>query len=201
MNPYCQKLKERGGWWEDVLVPNCEFPIAPRNTWSNLAYILAGIVVYLLEPTATSFTMGLAFVFLGVTSGLYHGTKRGWAAKLDHAGMYAAFIALLISRTYTGPIPVPAFMLLTTVLVMFLMRNDQSTVSLYSAMGIAVFFGELAAYLQDGYMTVMISMSLFVAAYSIWWMDKLRVFAPAKWGHAFWHILTAAAMTILYLGV
>lgn len=201
MTVSCKDLKERGDWWEDILVPNCNFPIAPRNTWSNLAYIAAGLLVFIFNTNAVSATMGAALIYLGVGSALYHGTKRGWAARLDHAGMYAVFTSLMFSRTYNGPIPLPALMLIASAIVVWLTRNDKGSLTLYTAMGIGVFFSEMAAYLQDGLPTVVWSMSLFLAAMGIWLLDKYRKFWWPKWGHALWHVLTAAAITILYLGV
>lgn len=197
----CKVLQERGGWWEDILTNRCIFPIAPINTFSNLAYVIIGALTYTLKPSLASAVMALAFAFLGVGSGLYHGTKRGWASKLDHAGMYAAFTSIVTytlapTNRFIGPL-----MALVAALVAWRLAYTTSTKDLLNPMmGVFIAISTLSVGLNGDLKFALISFGLFCGAYVIWWMDKSRTFLFKHWGHGLWHIITAIAMGLLYFG-
>lgn len=196
----CKILQERGGWAEDQLVNRCKFPIAPVNTYSNLAYVLAGLFIFKNLPNLAGFVQALAMVYLGVASALYHGTKRGWAAKLDHSGMYVGFTALTVyTLSPTSPFIGPVMALVATI-VAWRLAYHSSWELLYPFMGVFVAICFLAVALNGSLVLAIGSLGTFGLAYIIWWADKRKTFWPKKWGHGLWHILTAAAFTMLFLG-
>lgn len=69
----------------------CSWITEPANTWSNLAYILAGYVIYLIykKHGGESLKRAAWYSFwIGVTSGLYHDSYNFFSQVLDFFGMY-----------------------------------------------------------------------------------------------------------------
>lgn len=81
------------------------------NTWSNLAYVLAGLYAlgigwrdrrlrrphggFLARTPVMSLVFGLACCYLGVGSGLFHASLTRFGQHLDVAAMYAPLAALI----------------------------------------------------------------------------------------------------------
>lgn len=198
----CEQLRARGGWWEDLLGGRCAFPIGPVNTFSNLAYVFAGVAAAALVPSWAGVVFGAAMVFLGIGSALYHGTKRVWASRLDNAGMYAAFATLVAYAVSPAHPLVPVAMTAFGALCAWKLAYGANwKILLDPMMGIMIGVSTIAVMLNGSLRSALISLGLFMAAYGIWWMDKKRSFWFPRWGHGLWHIITAGAMLKLFLGV
>jgi len=82
------------------------------NTWSNLAYILAGCYAigfalldrrnrcrrdagYLVHTPAMSILFGLACIYLGIASGFFHASLTRLGQQFDVASMYMPLLALI----------------------------------------------------------------------------------------------------------
>lgn len=82
------------------------------NTWSNLAYVLVGLYGiafgwndlrstpprgrnYLIDTPAMSFLFGVACIYLGISSGLFHASLTRWGQQLDVGSMYAPLLACI----------------------------------------------------------------------------------------------------------
>ena len=53
----------------------CSWITEPANTWSNLAYIIAGIIIFMMlkpENRKTSKWFGATLIFVGFSSFVYH---------------------------------------------------------------------------------------------------------------------------------
>jgi hypothetical protein len=81
----------------------CEQPkdngviVERQNTWSNLAYLLAGIFVLVRARTAVGRFYGGNLVLLSFMSGLYHATLgHGMPQALDVAWVYAVLFSLIL---------------------------------------------------------------------------------------------------------
>ena len=210
--PDCVTLQRRGNWAEDRLARRCTAPIGPWNTWSNLAYVLAGVALAAGVRTAPMFGMGTCLVFLGIGSGLYHAFKRGWAVKLDSAGMYATFAALSVLavgvRGIAGMLAIFAAGIAIVWALDYKLDLDTNPF-----VGLLLALALLGAIARGRLALGMVSLLIFAAAYIVWRIDKgLEVpfvasipAGPApitgRWGHALWHVLTAAAIALMALGV
>ncbi|MGD9525041.1 MAG: hypothetical protein AB7P61_07600 [Gemmatimonadales bacterium] len=194
----CAHLRARGGWSEDACLGRCSFPIGPRNTWSNAAYVLAGVVVVLLDRTLAGWVMAGSLVMLGLGSGLYHGFKTLWANRLDHVGMYLTFGALAVHASAPRHPVTPWLMLVTGVALAVLLSYVIPRVSLDLQMGMLLWFSMIPAVLLGSASLALLSFGVFLAAYLCWQLDKHRALLRL-WGHALWHILTAAAIAMMYL--
>jgi len=82
-------------WCEAQL---CSWVVEPANTWSNLAYVLAGLALLWIGARRGERTLrifGLAQIAVGICSLVYHMTFSGVLQVLDFLGMYV-FTNLLI---------------------------------------------------------------------------------------------------------
>lgn len=96
------------------------------NTWSNLAFVLAGLYAIAAgsydrrgstgwldagagrTPPALTALFGVACCYLGLGSGIFHASLTRWGQQLDVASMYPpmlALIALLIRRDWLAAVP------------------------------------------------------------------------------------------------
>lgn len=210
--PDCRTLQQRGGWAEDRLAHRCTAPIGPWNTWSNLAYVLAGAALFGAVRTAPMFGMGTALAFLGICSGLYHAFKRGWAVKLDSAGMYATFAALgVLAVGVRGPAGMLAIFAAGIAIVWALDYRLDLDTNPFVGLLLALAFLGAAAHHRIGLGAL--SLVVFGIAYISWRIDKgLEVpfvaSVPAgpppitgRYGHAIWHVVTAIAIALMALAV
>lgn len=86
--------------------PVCSLVTEPANTWSNLAYVLVGLLLVLLARKETSVALrlfGPAGIAIGLCSFVYHASIAFVTQLLDFAGMYCFFgLALTINVVRLG---------------------------------------------------------------------------------------------------
>ena len=201
MNEPCEQLQARGRWWEDRVLKRCGWPIGPRNTYSNAAYAFAAGWLVWRFPSRETSVLAAALCLLAVGSGLYHGLKTKWANNLDRAGMYAVFGALGIYPSVVQHELAWAAMALTGVLFAVLMVYVIVGVSLDLQMGVLLYFVVVPAFLLGDHVLAGVSMGLFLLGYWCWHADLARRKYVGLWGHALWHIFTAAAIPVVYAAV
>lgn len=99
-------------------------PFSPIATWTNLAYILAGLYLMVTHPIAWFY--GVTLCMLGLASALYHGTGyRKWR-YFDRIGMYSTFSTLLFFVLYQLiPLPEYLFLSLSITLSIIFARNHK----------------------------------------------------------------------------
>jgi predicted membrane channel-forming protein YqfA (hemolysin III family) len=201
-NVTCDHLIRRGGWAEEALRPRCTFPIGPRNTWSNTAYIAVGATLLLtLGYTPQTAVMAGALTMLGIGSGLYHGFKTIWANRLDHVGMYLVFGALSVYGIMGRHAAAPYLMLVTGALLAGLFTYTGIRASLDIQMGVLFYFTMLPAFVFGDAKLAGGALALFLLGFGAWQLDKRRSPLIGLWGHALWHLLTAPAIGMMYLAL
>ena len=192
----CDRLRRRGGWAEDALAQRCSFPIGPWNTWSNLAYFLAGAWVVYQDASLSGWVMGWALGTLGMGSLLYHGYKSVEWNKLDRAGMYFVFGAMCIHALPAHPWT-PWFMLGTGLLLAVLFAYVLNNIDLDVQMGVLFYYSLVAGVMFGDRTGAMIAFAVFLLGFVCWQLDK-RTLWLGRFGHALWHILTALAIAVMY---
>lgn len=205
LSPECLAKEQKGGWWEDLLEGRCTFPIGPRNTWSNLFYIMAGCTVW-----PHTWAGGLSLMLLGVGSFLYHGYKTVFTDNLDNSGIYLVMGTLLtyvafrlfrpdlVSTIIGQSLMLSVGLLLAWRLQWFPMPAVMENI----VIGIVVGVASLVLFLHGQALDAFVGLFLFAVAYLVCWqMDRARTYWWPKWGHAHWHILTAAALQCFWLGI
>jgi hypothetical protein len=74
----------------------------PQNTLSNLPYAVAGLAILLAGRRPASFGLGLAGLFLGFGSGMYHASLLPEWRMIDILGVYAVLYFLLLTGAATS---------------------------------------------------------------------------------------------------
>jgi predicted membrane channel-forming protein YqfA (hemolysin III family) len=89
-----------GNWHEEELA-DCKsglhrVPQQPINTYTNLAYLAAGVFVHFHLDTGPSFVFAVTMTYLAIGSALYHATSTRWAGMLDVTGIYTVFSSIAV---------------------------------------------------------------------------------------------------------
>lgn len=203
-----------GGWWEAKL-NNCssgllKVPQQPVNTYTNVAYVAVGFFLLFKINTLPSYVLSLTLLYLCVGSALYHAMSTRWAGSLDVSGMYALFSAMTayIICKYIGldNSLVALIMFMVAVLCGYLLRyRYRGNMSLKIGIFLVLtYLFTILSMLQNnrslvsGYLIA--SFAMFALAYLAWILDKARNFPLKRFGHGLWHVLTAAAISVLFYG-
>lgn len=220
MTDSCERLRRRGGWLDDLLSGRCAFPISPRNTWSNAAYLLSGALPVLATGgSAAGWVMGIALAALAIGSGLYHGLKAKWANDLDLAGMCLVFGALSVHGFDTFSTVTPWLMAgvgaLFAAAFVYLKPGN-----LDKLIGVWLLFASIPAFLRGTDWLAVLSIALYGFAYIAWNLDTWGGRLHQAWrdadpatrgpppplppivgrnGHAIWHELTGPATALMFV--
>lgn len=191
----------RGHWAEDEALQRTRFPVGPRNTWSNLWYAAAGLMVLVSGPGGREpvvFAAALGVLCLG--SGLYHAIKEPWANALDHVGMYAVFGSLAtwaIGYGWVGDglwLAMAVGGIVPAVVFSYLVK-----VNLDVMMGLLVLGASVPAFLWGTPALAGWGLGIYALGYGCWQLDRAKHPAVGLWGHALWHGLTGFATAMQFL--
>lgn len=205
----------KGGWWE-AEINQCSsgllaVPQQPVNTYSNLFYLAGGFFLSFYLSTLSVYIFSLTMLYLCFGSALYHATSTRWAGSLDVSGIYAVFSALTIYslslHLNINDSIIALIMFLVAVISAYLLRYKyRGDMSLKLAIFVVLTFGFAVWFMLKNNLIhvkwhLIISFILFLMAYVVWIMDKKRIFPFKRYGHGFWHLFTAAAISLLYYGI
>jgi hypothetical protein len=199
-------VKACRGHWAEARLRHCEgglavtgIPVEPFNTFSNLAYFAAGWAVWTTFANKPAAVMAASLTLLGVGSSMYHGTKTKWGARLDHAGMYAVFGALVIYCVAPTHPAVPYVMLggAAGSAIGFALVDPGD---LNARMGLLLGLASIRGFLLGSVLLSGLSLGCFAIAFTAWQIDK-RTTLLSRFGHAIWHLLTATAVALMFAAV
>ncbi len=205
----------RGGWHEEYL-NQCEHdlmsvPQQPVNTYTNLAYLAAGISAGMAVGTYVSWVFVATMIYLTIGSSLYHATSTRWAGMLDVTAIYAVFSAL---AAYAALDLFGAEIWLMTLLMFVIAgfatyflssryrRNMHMKIGIF--LGLAYLLLIIDMWVSDDWSAwpfLVASFALFALAMLMWVMDRAKTFPIKRWGHGVWHILTAAASGLVFYAI
>lgn len=175
-------------------------PIGPWNTASNLVYGAVGARLVLYDPSPSAWAMASALTALMLGSGLYHALKTGWSNRLDWVGMYMTFAALTVHAVVPTSTAAPWVMMALGAGLAWQWAYVLNGIGLNVQMGTFLvlsllpgFFGETPNYHAP------LSLALFVGSYVLWHLDRMDPSPTGRYGHALWHVGTAAAIGHAYL--
>ncbi len=72
------------------------------NFWSNFAYFAVGLFIFFRRGTVIGKAVGLAFAFLFLGSGLFHGTLTTWGQYLDIMGINVLLLLLILHAVFSA---------------------------------------------------------------------------------------------------
>jgi hypothetical protein len=199
-------VKACRGKWAEARIRGCQhgiahtgIPVEPINVYSSLAYLAAGWVTVRVVPSVTTYIFGGAMLLLAFGSGLYHGCKAMWAARLDHAGMYAVFAALAFFAMAPGHDWIPYIMggaaLIAAIVFAFVYPGNLSL-----RMGLLLALVAVRSILLGTWWLGVVSLGAFALAMIAWQIDK-HTTVLGRLGHGIWHLLTAVAIAAMFVGL
>lgn len=204
-----------GGFHESEL-HNCRaglvsVPQQPVNTYTNLAYLAAGLFPGVLLNTPPAYVFAFTMAYLTVGSSLYHATSTRWAGMLDVTAIYSVYSALAVyAASVLLSLPgwlVPGLMFVVAGGLAYLLSPRYKRKMEFR---IAIFLGGtyLLVLLQmwksgdwEHWPWLAGSFGAFGIAYIFWNMDMARTFPLPRWGHGLWHLLTAIASGLVFYSI
>ena|SRR5881394_942094 len=199
-------VKACRGHWAEARLRHCEgglavtgIPVEPFNTFSNLAYFAAALLVVRTFGTVPAMVLAASLTLLGLGSSLYHGTKTKWGARLDHAGMYAVFGSLAI-YCVMPPHPLAPYVMAGGAAAFAIGFAFVAPGDLNARMGLLLGLVSIRGFLLGRTHLTLVSLGLFVVAFIVWYIDQ-RSTVLNRFGHAIWHVCTAAAVAVMFAAV
>lgn len=219
------------GWQPATCLPNncfCEslrkgFIRQPINTYSNLAYLLIGLLILaharsdnartnlMSSHRAYPIVFSIATMVIGVGSFFYHASLTFIGQWFDVMGMYLfASFALLYNlarlRPLRGTTFAVGYVVMNAMLGYLLIVNPFIRRQVFAAMIYGILALEVLVLLAERprirtryFIGALVSL---IVAYAIWMLDENRTWCDPSsilQGHAVWHWLTAASAGLLYL--
>lgn len=192
----------------------CGWVSEPANTWSNLAFLLFAVVIFMQcrkSPHIELRWMGPAMFFMGLCSGLYHASNNYLSQLFDFIGMYLlVFWFLAINLRRSGVVSRArqhqafAAMVITGIVLVHLMYLAQLRFQLIIAVAsLAVLVTEFTARRHSVIERAPLrwfaaGLVLLVLAQAFSLADLTRLLCDPQdhffQGHALWHVLSAAAL-------
>lgn len=220
-------------WKQATCMPNdcfCETPRGnlfqqPANTWSNMGFVVAGLVIICqaakndIRKDLFSFyavVYGIGDVLLGITSAFYHFSLTFVGQFLDNIGMFFVIcwcitynFARLSKFFRNGTFFVLYYGLILVAVYVNLFLPEVRR----HAFGVAILIFLISQIIVDSiikpwnqggidYFYFFAALASLVVAFGIWNVDLRRIYCegyhPLQ-GHAAWHLLNALGTFYLYL--
>lgn len=194
--------------------PLCEWIREPANTWSNLAYIFVGILLYYQSKKQKAPHLGLLGIFsilIGLMSGFYHASGTFLGEVLDFSTMFmmttytvCANLARLYGWSYQRLRAVALGGLISSIVLLVVFQNIG--IELFALQMLLTFGLELKIIRAEkgkiNHLPLLGFIISFSIAYIIWRLDHYRIVCNPDFhwinGHALWHILTAVGIWFVY---
>jgi len=198
-------------WCEEKL---CSLVVTPFNTWTNLAYLLVAMLMWLGARNTSSPSLRLfapATAVTGITSFMYHQSLNVFSQMLDFVGMYAFCVLLLMANMQRmhswaqGRRGVIHYGLAVTALTGLTAASFMLGIPAQAIVAVLILLiirSELAQNAASrGYFWL--SILAMTAASALSALDLTRVVCQASnhWfqPHGVWHIVTALAIYLAFL--
>ncbi|MFA5051562.1 MAG: ceramidase domain-containing protein [Patescibacteria group bacterium] len=202
--------------------PNlCSYIVQPANAWSNLVYIIVGILILYLargQRKTLLWWLGPIVILIGLFSFTYHAsyTSIGQMFDLGSMFLFATFLLVLnLQRIKPGlKYSTATWLYVLTVILCLAIMYTIRTLKGFN-IGILVFGIELAVVLAleavawsrtPKYLLNHILTALLIASVAavIWMFDYTHLWCDANTyhylnGHTLWHILTGISFIFVYL--
>ncbi len=205
--------------WRPATIKFCENELCgwitqPANTWSNLAYIVIGLLVYRLaikEDASRLKWIGFIGVLVGIGSFFFHASSSFVGEVVDVGAMFlfANFALIANLRRWKGYEWRPLIMLFSLMMMVSL-----ALLISIGWVGILVFaiqvtvagLVEIAVYRRDkdqfSYAWLGLLSALFGMALTIWALDRRGIVCDPDnhilQGHAAWHLINSLCFYCLY---
>jgi hypothetical protein len=189
--------------------------VQPANTWSSLAFVLAGLMILTLsDRTNKAFRpvhrtiFGVALIIIGLGSAFYHASLTFVGQIFDVPGMYlCAVFILLYGLAKRGQISDRAFvwsyilMNIVCLGVQFVFPGMRRYLFAGLLLGVIAIECRKSAIHAQSRKFFYLAIGIIGTAFIIWILDITHIACdPSSYvqGHAIWHILGAVAALALF---
>ena len=173
----------------------------PANTWSSLAFVIAGAAVLLRARNVQSRIFGAILIFLGIGSAYYHATLTFSGQFIDVLGMYLVATLLLFHaidrRAKVSPANLAVMYVVTNILLASILYWIPFVRRAVFGVIILLFIALERAHARK----LIRAVGVLAFAFVIWILDYYRIACDSSsvlQGHALWHILGAIASWLVY---
>lgn len=190
----------------------CSWIAQPSNTWSNLPFIIAGIMIIRASSKRSLLkALGHSAWFLGLGSAMFHATATFMFEAWDLLGMYMISGLMLtlnaarywqFSKARQAIIP---YIMMTIMALILLVTFREIGIALFTLQITAALTLEVLIHLRDDAVDFKYAkrfIGAFILAFFFWNMDIQKVWCDPKnhvlTGHAVWHFLNAVAIWNIY---
>jgi len=208
------------GWARDGCeVANCycetlrpeSFVIQPIATYSNLAFVLVGLLILFSPPTGFPHrvTYGAALIAIGFGSGFYHASLTRAGEWFDLVGIYV-LVGLMVMGNLARLRPLSTMQFLGVYLAIIIFGGVQMAVApqfqqvMFGGLIVAALALEFLAWRKPSgpRRFLLAGLGVFALGVAVWVLDgRLLPCQPDgffQW-HAVWHTLAAVAAGLLFL--
>ena len=210
--PWNELTQVPSEWCEESL---CSWVRQPANTWSNVGFLIVGIVILRWTARGRSpHLRGLGYICLvtAVGSAFYHASETFIGRVADYVGMYLGasyMLAVNVSRWTRRAGPGLRWLFWATLLapLTVMLYAPRLAVTLYVIeTGFCCLGLEVALFVRERksihYRSLVIYWGIFLVGYALWQLDIHHVLCdPGNHvinGHAAWHLLNSAALLYLF---
>lgn len=198
----------------------CAWIEQPANTWSNLAYVIVGLVIIRLarrEGHPQLAAIGLIEILLGFGSAYFHASSTHWGEVVDIGCMFlfSSYVLVINFNRWLctrGPglsrrVQVAIFLLISSVSILAVsLFQGWVGIVLFAAQAVGAGRLERLLYRQRApgvsYRPLFALLGTFALAWGIWWLDILKIVCDPDnhflQGHAAWHLLNSLCFLFLY---
>jgi len=188
----------------------CHWIVEPANTWSNISYFIAAIIIFRQNRNSKNSELNLialtAFL-VGIGSTLFHATGTRWGEIIDVSAMYlisSLFIvfglrrSVSLSKIYL----VIVYALLAGLSSLFLLLSRSSGIKLFALhitlAGLLEIFYFRKTTVKANYKFMRYMVIGFSVAYTSWFLDFHGILCNPDnhvlGGHAIWHLINATCL-------
>lgn len=199
-------------WCEPTV---CSIINEPANTWSNLAYIIVGLILLRVIKDSTLHRFGPTLIVIGFLSGIYHATNNYLTQYFDFISMFFMMSFLLafnmnrlfrnLCSNFFATFWFFAFLNSTIFMIFDIVDLPVQKIMLMNTVPIVLL--DLFAGWQEGrlkqYRFFFLSLFFLIAAQAFAIMDIKRIYCEPEnhflHGHVLWHLFSAVGL--LFIGV
>ncbi len=193
----------------------CSWIVSPAETWSNLAYLLVGLILFTrFRHLEGSKRYAFYAWIVGIASFAYHATHIWILETIDLGAMLFLGVELLCTnlirlgwlKTERKPLVYP-ILLLGSGSFLFFLRGEDRLLIFTGVIGVATWF-EALLYVRAKrlkqvvhYRAYVASLVLLGISYAFWTLDHSRIWCDPQshlWsGHAIWHVVNSGCFLTL----
>ncbi len=191
----------------------CSWVTQPANTWSNIGFVIVGILIYRRAQAMKQgglTLIGISSVLVGVGSGMFHASSTFLFEVFDLLGMFMISGILLCFnlQRLTG-----ISNRINTAIYLALNAASAALMLIWHPSGIATFAVQIAIALtlelllhirrdEISYRPFLYVTGIFTLSFLIWGLDISKMVCDPHnhilTGHAVWHLLNAAAIFFIF---